>query len=111
MPLHVDRLYKHPNYESVPGYWSRHERAILAPQGSEAPVVGMLKSWLTYADVHRERFESGIGEDYVLGPEWAKIGVGLLGLLNGECGRLDCGTVDSIIRATLKAEGLGPEDV
>lgn len=51
----------------------------------------------------------GIGEDYVLGPEWATIGRALLALLNGETGRLDCGTLDGIIRDTLRAEGTEDE--
>jgi hypothetical protein len=105
-------ILRHPEYETVPGYWQRHEAAILGHGTSrEAPheraVMLMLRGWLAYADAHRVQFESGIGEDYVLGPEWERIGAGLLDLLNGPCGRLDCGTVDGLIRDALMAENFG----
>ena len=106
---YVARLVSHPTYESVPGYWRRHEDAMMRPRGIERPIAGMLHAWLLYADLHRERFESGIGQDYVLGPEWAKIGAAIRGLLNGDCGRIDCGAVDSVIEATLKDEGFDPD--
>ena len=58
---------------------------------------------------HKARFESAIGEDYVLGPQWQAIGEGLRGLLNGETGRLDCGTLDGFILATLDENGIDTE--
>jgi hypothetical protein len=106
---HMERIVRHPKYESVPGYWDRHLDAIARPRGPERPISGMLHAWLLYADSHQERYGSGIGQDGVLGPEWAAIGRALRGLLNGECGRLDCGTVDGIILDTLKAEGFGED--
>ncbi len=65
----------------------------------------MVQGWADYARTHRNRFESTIGEDYVLGPQWQAIGEGLLGLLNGETGALDCGTLDGFIRDTMEAHG------
>ena len=106
---YMARIANHPSYESVPGYWARHRDAVTRPRGAERPIVGMLAAWLLYADLHRERYEAGIGEDYVLGPEWAKIGSAVLGLLNGDCGRLDCGAIDGLIRNVLKAEGFNEE--
>lgn len=102
----MSRLYKHPTHESFPGYWQRHEAALSAPRGVEEPIVRMLSGWLGYADAHRERFMSGIGEDYVLGPEWRAIGLGIRGLLNGALGRLDAGAIDSILVDELHVEGL-----
>jgi len=69
----------------------------------------MLRGWLTYADRHQARYHSGIGADGVLGDEWAALGHAILGLLNGETGRLDCGTLDALIRGTLVAEGFGSD--
>lgn len=57
-------------------------------------IVGLLG----YAHAHKSRYESAIGDDYILGPCWLKIADGLLGLLNGETGNLDCGTMDAAIR-------------
>ena len=69
----------------------------------------MAKGFAQYAETHQRQFESTIGEDYVLGPEWAQIGKGILGLLNGETCRLDCGTVDGFIRDTFTANGFNDE--
>lgn len=105
----MDRYMKHPKYETVPGYWQRHEAALLSPRGPERPIANMLRAWLQYAETHRERYDSGIGEDYVLGPAWEAIGRSLRTLLNGECGRLDCGAIDAILNDQLKAEGFEEE--
>ena len=96
-----DRL-KTPLLGDNTGNWQqRHRSAILGNH----PVAVMLRAWLDYADRYTARYDSGIGEDTVLGDEWAAIGRGLLGLLNGDCGQLDCGTVDGIIRAALIDDG------
>ena len=91
------------------GWQDRHHDAIRSPRGPEVAIVGLLRAWCEYANRHRERFESGIGEDYVLGPEWARIGIAVRGLLNGESGRLDCGTLDGFILDVLQAEGYDEE--
>lgn len=84
----------------------RHAAAMACPRdGHEAAMVKMLTGWLEYQSAHAERFKSGIGDDYVLGPEWEAIGNALRGLLNGETGWLDCGTLDGVILDALKAEG------
>ena len=41
----------------------------------------------------------------MLGQEWAAMGRALLGLLNGETGRIDCGTLDGDIRRALERNG------
>jgi hypothetical protein len=89
----------------VNGWQGEHAKALHIPRGAEIPFVSLLNGWLEYADSHSRRFETGIGEDYVLGPQWAAIGSALLSLLNGELGRLDGGSLDSLIRDTLAAEG------
>lgn len=87
------------------GWVRRHLEALRFPEGPEVPIVAMLRGWIDYANGHAKRYECGIGEDGVLGDEWEAIGKGLLGLLNGETGRLDCGSLDGLIRRTLTAEG------
>jgi hypothetical protein len=98
--------FYNPSFRDNTGDWqTRHTGALRKPRGFEAPIVGMISAWAQYADTHRTRYESPIGADGVLGPEWQAIGVAILGLLNGECGRLDCGTLDGFIRDTLTSEG------
>ena len=98
-----------PNHPDTTGWKQRHLSAITAPKAAEVGIVNMLKAWLSYADSHQERYESGIGDDGVLGPQWAQIGSSLRMLLNGEAGRLDCGTLDSIICDNLTAQGFDPD--
>lgn len=83
----------------------RHYQAWHAPRHKERGVVDLLKAAANYADLHRHNHGSRIGEDYVLGPPWAQILVSVRALLNGECGRLDCGTLDSLILSMLTLEG------
>src|SRR3990167_5950262 len=109
MNTHTSRLNYVPNYAKEWG--NRHLSAIRNPNKSEAGIVGMLRAWLEYADQHKARFESGIGEDRFLGPEWATMGKSLRTLLNDELGRLDGGTLDSIICEALTAEGFNPENI
>lgn len=82
-----------------------HNKAIDWPLGMEVPIVKMLHFWEMYAVKHEQEFDSKIGEDYVLGPEWQTIGESIRGLLNGVTGRLDCGTLDSFILQTMREQG------
>jgi hypothetical protein len=79
--------------------------SMAIPKAQETAVAQMLRAWETYAAAHNARFESAIGEDYVLGPAWEQIGLGIRALLNGELGRLDGGTLDRFILDTLKENG------
>ena len=105
---HAQRLLAplRPRSKANEPWQKRHHQAELCPQGFERPIYNMIAAWLEYADRHQKLYGSGIGQDGVLGHEWAKIGLGLRGLLNGETGRLDCGTLDGVILGALKAEGL-----
>jgi len=83
----------------------RHARAYASPQGAEIGIVGMIKGWVAYAEDYSERYGSEIGSDYVLGGYWASIGFTIRGLLNGELGNLDGGTLDGILVILLSAQG------
>ena len=76
--------------------------------GFESAIVNLYRAMAEYADAHRKQYELTISEDRYIGDAWHQIGRGLIGLLNGETGRLDCGTLDSQIRAFL-GEGGSPE--
>lgn len=107
---YINRMF-HPEFPAGNmGNWQgRHMSAVTNPRGVEKPFIAMLTGWLEYADTHASRNESGIGEDCVLGPEWEAIGRSLVNLLNGNTGRLDCGTLDGLIRSSLVAEGFSEE--
>ena len=110
-------LVANPSVNGNIGNWKqRHNEAITAATRGvhttfEGPMVRMMTGWATYAADHHNRFESAIGEDYILGVEWLKIGKALLGLLNGETGRLDCGTCDGFIRDTILENGFTEEQL
>lgn len=83
--------------------------AVRAPRGAEIPIVNLVNAWTDYANRHRARYDSGIGDDGVLGPAWAQIGASIRTLLNGESGQLDCGTIDGFVCDVLTAEGVNPD--
>jgi hypothetical protein len=85
-----------------------HNNALANPIGLEV-IGGIIAHWAEYGFEHQNAYESTLSEDYVLGPAWAKIGEGLLALLNGDLGRLDGGTLDSVIRTSLQAQGWDPD--
>ncbi len=78
---------------------------------TERAMVSMLKGWAAYATGHRAQHGSMIGDDGFLGPLWLEMGKSLRGLLNGEIGRMDGGTVDSFIIETLEANGFTQADL
>jgi hypothetical protein len=94
------------------GDWQgRHHRALRIAGPASNAIVAMIAGWADYADTHKARYESGIGEDGVLGPAWAAMGGNLRTLLNGELGGLDGGTLDGFLCNTLTAEGFDPADL
>ena len=102
-----------PKTPNTGGWQDRHRAEIRNAAAQVAPIypgpaVGLVKGlqgWIDYAMAHAARFGSPIGEDYVLGPAWARWGFALRELLNGNCGQLDCGTLDAIIRGNLSEQG------
>lgn len=72
-------------------------------------IVRIFDSLRHYANCHREAYESPIGEDYVMGEYWLNMASGLLGLLNGETGTLDCGEWDRAIRRLVLENGFTAE--
>lgn len=76
----------------------RHVAAWTRPSHAEAPIVRIVEALAEYADRHAARYGSDISDDGVLGAGWRSIGDGVIKLLNGETGGLDCGTVDALIR-------------
>ena len=81
-------------------YLVRHYEAIQHPRGFERAIVSLRSALLEYGLEYETRFDDGskLGQDGILGDEWLQIARGYLGLLNGEAGRLDCGTLDGEVR-------------
>lgn len=108
------------NPEMAEQSWAKRHmlnlRACLGPQRIRynhlkgAPVIAAIDTWIVYAIAHQVRFESKIGDDYVLGPAWARWGFALRELLNGDMGAADCGTLDTILCDNLAEQGFNPDD-
>ena len=101
-------------YPNTGGWQDRHDRAwSMGIQNGpfENGGVMMLKGWRDYATAHKERYEDTISNDGFLGREWLALGKSLRALLNGETGRLDCGTVDAFILDTLAEHGFSEGDL
>ena len=91
---------------------ARHVSAWMNPRGQERAIVGLFRSAADYADTHKERFETPIGEDYFLGAEgFLPLIKSIRVFLNGELGRLDGGTLDALLFAMLKEAGFNEQDI
>jgi len=109
---HADRLEQVRPVANGKDWARRHYEAIYKPTGEEVGLIGMLRAWLIHADEHKRNHGSGIGEDGYCGPAWARIGSELIHLLSGPMGRrLDGGTLDSVIREALEAEGFNADNL
>lgn len=87
-------------------YKARHAAAMSDPKpGFEHALVCLMHGLSEYADAHRRAYESAIGDDGVLGEHWRDIVASVVGLLNGEAGRLDCGTLDGQLRRLAEDNG------
>lgn len=85
---------------------ARHDEAMRNPQpGFEHAVVTLYRGLAEYADANQKRYGDKIGDDGVLGEYWHWLGEALIGLLNGETGRLDCGTLERQIRDLIETGG------
>jgi len=101
----LDYNWINKDFPNTGGWQQRHIAATLNPQGFERGIVPAIEAWIDYACVHQARYDSKIGDDGILGAAWFKWGEALRTLLNGDCGRLDCGTLDSIIYGNLVEQG------
>jgi hypothetical protein len=81
------------------------------PASAHWAFLRLVTALADYSDAHRERFESSMGDDGFLGPAWLDILKGTRTLLNGETGRLDCGTVDSMLVRMAEAAGYEEEEL
>ncbi len=85
-------------------HWkSEHVSAVHFPEGFERPIVRLWAAWTDYAQEYQRRYEQPIQEDYILGDAWQALGQNLLRLLDGNIGRLDAGTLESIVTENLQS--------
>lgn len=93
--------------------WARcHTNAMTFNVDGPGPIIAsMVKAWAKYADFHQDRYLSEIGDDGFIGTHWADMGKAILGLLNGETGGLDCGTLDGIIRKIATEHGVNGDEL
>lgn len=85
---------------AIKSFQSRHVNAWC-----RSSIAKMIDALAIYADEHFKRYESPLGEDYVLGEYWIESLKGVRGLLNGELIGLDAGFTDEIIIALAENNG------
>lgn len=96
---------------AVPEYMARHQRALQNPRGAERAVTLLRSGLLQYAVEYGARYEGcQLGEDGILGDAWLQLAKGYIGLLNGETGRLDCGTLDGEVRRWALQHGFSQQE-
>lgn len=91
--------------------WAAHNDAVMrAPRnGFECALTSAFDALGEYADAHLDRYESPIGDDYILGAAWADMARAFLALLDGETGRFDCGDLDGRVRDLATKHGVDLE--
>jgi hypothetical protein len=98
------------------GWKDRHNLAITLggfnghSRPFETAVAQMITGWARYAQDHKKEYESAIGDDGVIGKAWLEAGKAFIDLLNGNTGRLDCGTLDAFLRDTMHENGFTEAD-
>jgi len=77
-------------------YWKeRHARAYRTPrQGVERALRSIIDGLEEYARGHEAANGSKLSEDYILGEYWISAWSDVRGLLNGDIGRFDGGSLD-----------------
>lgn len=71
----------------------------------ERALNNMYDALWDYAEAHKRRYESVIGDDGVLGHAWIHSLRSLCDLLNGETGLIDCGAFDRKLRDMAELNG------
>lgn len=86
--------------------WTQqHQAAWHNPRGTERGIRAMLEGFAAFADAH-ETEDYTIGQDGFFGPHAEDMIQALLAMLNLQCGRFDCGTLDRLIRELAVAAGV-----
>jgi len=87
--------------------YAQHLNAVHDHESNSSAVslAAILRGWDSYAAAYEASYGDAIGTDCVLGPAWARCGLAIKGLLDGDCGALDCGSVARNILAALDAQG------
>lgn len=85
------------------------------------PLIVAMDCLLKYAEAYRQRFDSNLMDDYVLGPIWLDAAKGIRGLLNGDgvvamkkdisTDTKDNGCVESMFWSALKLAGYEGKDI
>lgn len=68
-------------------------------------VARMITGWADYAAAIRADYEASVGDDGIIGDNWAAIGLALVALLDGDIGGFDGGSLCANIRDLLDQEG------
>lgn len=77
----------------------RHDAACLHPRGSEGPIIALYRALSDYVAQYQKDYpDNKLGDDYVLGAAWYQAAKSFQDMLDGDCGWLDCGTLDGLIR-------------
>lgn len=88
-----------------------HNEAIRRPRMFELAIVRGVQAWDQYACCHKQRYESQICDDAIIGYAWLRWGISLRDLLNGESGRLNCGYMSTYINEMIKYHGGTEQDL
>lgn len=78
-----------------------HYKACKYPANGFEKIYEVIIGLAEWADAYYEKFETPIGHDYVLGVYFREAVIGAHKLLDGDHGRLDAGTISSMVHDLL----------
>lgn len=82
------------------------ERWVMGGNKWASTLRKLIEGLALYADGYSEVYRTPIGEDAVMGKAWRDAVLAIRGMLDGECGGLDCGTLDTMLLDMIRREGM-----
>ena len=109
----IVRSLKHAGKQSFQGngWGKRHVDAWTLPKGPEKPIRDMILALVEYAEEYEHRYIGKVGDDGFLGDVWAGMIRNVRAMLNGETGRLDCGTIDGLLLSIAALHNVTEDDL
>lgn len=90
-----------------PSDWAaRHQKAWDNPNATERGIKNIIKGYATLADSYASGHGMLLGEDGYFSEHARDMIQAMIAYLNFDCGRLDCGTLDRLIRELASESGV-----
>ena len=104
---HLERIK--PATPQITNWYGQHCKAFASYNGFEYAIRQAIEAFARYADAHQDRYDAPLGNDGVIGDYAHDMIKAVRHLLDGETGRLDCGSLSALMSELERAAGLTDE--